>query len=246
MTEVIASRCKKGVRGRSIRRETVVRLIASGAGHCYKPDCPIGFLWHELDDGRAVKLAEVAHIVAAGQEGPRADVDASDDELTSFANLLLLCPNCHTVVDATPDAFPVETLQEWKRRHESRIREALGLRSYGDRRTLRRDVELILNENKAIWRTYGPESEAALHGFGSNTIGAWQAEVIQRILPNNSRVVRLLEANLELLRPDELETLTEFRIHARGLEDRHLGGVVNPAAPRFPKQMEIVLSDDIY
>ncbi|WP_147315384.1 HNH endonuclease [Asanoa ferruginea] len=243
MTEVVVSGCA-GARGRRIRRETVVRLIASGAGYCYKPDCPVGFLWQELDDGTVVKLAEVAHIVAAGEDGPRGDAAAKDEDLTSFANLLLLCPNCHSVVDRAPNQYPVETLQQWKQQHEDRIRDVLGLRSYSDRGTLRRDVGLLLSENSAIWDMYGPESEAALRGLGLNTSAAWRREVLLRILPNNTRIIRLLEANLALLHRDELETLAAFRLHARGLEDRHLGGVVNPVAPRFPRAMNDILVDD--
>jgi hypothetical protein len=43
------------------------------------------------------------------------------EERREFDNLILLCPNCHTLIDELdPDAYPVETLNEIKARHESR------------------------------------------------------------------------------------------------------------------------------
>src|SRR5665647_1827404 len=68
----------------------------------YRPECPTGFLWYELEDGSAIKLAQVAHIVAASTQGPRAGPGATDDSLTSIKNLVLLCPTCHVLVDRAP------------------------------------------------------------------------------------------------------------------------------------------------
>ncbi|WP_405116197.1 hypothetical protein OG559_15215 [Micromonospora sp. NBC_01405] len=242
VTETVSSRCAPN-RGRKISRETVVRLIAAGAGHCYKPACPVGSLWHELEDGRAVKLAEVAHIVAAGESGPRNDVNAIETELASFHNLILLCPNCHSIVDAAPDMYPVDLLKEWKDSHEARIRETLGIQTYESRVGLRRSLELSLAENRQIWETYGPDSESANRALFSDVSAAWRREVIARVLPNNTRMLRLLEANQALLSEQERPVVTKLRMHVRGMEDRHLGGIVNPAAPRFPQELNSLLWD---
>lgn len=221
----------------------MVRLIAAGAGYCYKPACPIGSLWHELDDGRAVKLAEVAHIVAAGENGPRSSASATEGELTSFHNLILLCPTCHTIVDAAPDLYPVATLKAWKDLHELRIKQVLGIQTYESRAELRRSVELSLEENRQIWETYGPESESANAGLFSDASAAWRREVVAHILPNNSRILRLLESNQALLNEQERRVIVRLRMHVRAMEDRHLGGIINPAAPRFPRELNTLLRD---
>jgi hypothetical protein len=46
--------------------------------------------------------------------------------------------------------------------------------------------------------------------------------------------LRLLDRNAHLLSDDELETAEDFRIHATGLEHRHLGDEPSAGAPRFP------------
>jgi hypothetical protein len=63
--------------------------------------------------------AEIAHIRGERPGSPRYDRAMSEDERTGLANLLLLCPNHHTVIDSLlPDDHPVEKLVEMKREHE--------------------------------------------------------------------------------------------------------------------------------
>ncbi len=59
------------------------RLEAGGCGWCLvrETDRPTGSPWHELPAGDAVRLAEVAHIVAASEEGPRGNAEVETEEL---------------------------------------------------------------------------------------------------------------------------------------------------------------------
>ncbi|MGW3897419.1 hypothetical protein ACWD6L_19720 [Micromonospora profundi] len=185
----------------------------------------------------------MAHIVAAGESGPRNDVDATEAELTSFQNLILLCPNCHSIVDAAPSLYPVGLLKEWKDSHEVRVREALGIRIFETRAELRRALDIYLSENRQIWETYGPDSDAANRVLFSDVSAVWRREVVARVLPNNALVLRILEANRGLLGEQERPVVARLRMHVRSMEDRHLGGVVNPAAPRFPQELNNLLRD---
>jgi hypothetical protein len=229
-------------RGRKIARDTVVRLVGAGAGCCYRPECPTGFLWHVVADEPTVGLAEVAHIVAASAKGPRADPDASEAILTGIDNLLLLCPTCHTLIDKAPDFYTTELIQQWKASHEQRVRDIWEVRTYADKTSARRELVRLLGENREIWATYGPESK---HGelVVTDVSAVWRAEVVRRVIPNNAHALRLLEANSHLLNDAELATVTRFRLHADGLTARHLGGVVNPAAPRFPVEVDSLLGE---
>jgi len=218
----------------------VVQLVAAGAGFCYRPECPTGFLWYELEDGSAIKLAQVAHIVAASTQGPRADPGATDDSLTSIKNLVLLCPTCHVLVDRAPHQFTVELIDQWKRDHEARVAAVWGVRRFDSPEGLRDELQAILLENRMIWESYGPESEAAAT-LSPNAASAWRREAVRTIIPNNSRLVRLLDENKRLLNRDDRDTVARFRVHARALEDRHLGGITNSTAPRFPHQMNTLL-----
>ncbi|TPG56550.1 hypothetical protein EAH76_03180 [Sphingomonas glacialis] len=70
-------------------------------------------------------VAEVAHIAAESEGGPRWDAKLSQEERRGFENLLLLCPTCHTLVDKDPVKYKKSTLRQWKRDREARF-EAIG------------------------------------------------------------------------------------------------------------------------
>lgn len=219
----------------------MVRLVGAAGGFCERPGCPTGSLWHELPSGGdAVKLAEVAHIVAASDDGPRGDEEIATPELVAFENLILLCPNCHTIVDRAPKEYSVATLQSWKAAHESRLRALLSIRVFDTRAETRTELLRTLAQNRSAWEQYGPESEAGATPEGSAT---WLRQVQEVILPNNSRLSALLEANAHLLRAPEHKVVAEFDTHRRGLEDRHLGVDVGVAAPRFPIEVENLFTD---
>jgi hypothetical protein len=187
-----------------------------------------------------VKLAEVAHIVAASDDGPRGNEDVATRELVAFENLILLCPNCHTIVDRAPEEYPVAVLQNWKAAHEGRLRELMSIRVFDTRAEARIELLRILAQNGSVWARYGPESEA---GATPESSATWLRQVQEIILPNNTRVTALMEANAHLLHPSEHHVVADFDTHRRGLEDRHLGVDVGVAAPRFPTEVENLFID---
>ncbi|KIX79308.1 hypothetical protein SF23_01180 [Streptomyces sp. MBRL 10] len=144
---------------------------------------------------------------------------------------MLLCLNCHTIVDRAPEEYSVEVLREWKASHELRIAEALGVVRYARREQARSALVRLLDDNRRIWELYGPESPRA---WQPETSSVWFRNVRDVVLPNNSRILRILEVNYHLLTVAERPLVAEFSAHARALEQRHLGGVVDPSAPRFP------------
>ncbi len=89
-------------------------LWVRSRGLCGYPDCAA--LLIELDHGRLVTQAERAHIRAEAPGGPR--YDPGYDNPNRYENLLLLCRRHHHLVDAQPDAYPVELLEQWKEQHE--------------------------------------------------------------------------------------------------------------------------------
>jgi len=64
----------------------------------------------------------MAHIVAFRRAGPRGAAPLPSAERNDVSNLMLLCPQCHKLIDDNPDLYPVETLQKFKKDHEDRIR----------------------------------------------------------------------------------------------------------------------------
>jgi hypothetical protein len=63
-------------------------------------------------------LGQEAHIIARSEDGPRGrDGDRSD--VDGYDNLILLCADDHTRVDAQPDVYTVQSLRKAKTTHEA-------------------------------------------------------------------------------------------------------------------------------
>lgn len=95
-------------------------LWGKAAARCALPRCR-----KVLIDGSSVSgpaggtfIGENCHIVAESNSGPRGQSVLSATERNSYANLILLCVEHHTIVDADPNAWPVERLHQIKAEHE--------------------------------------------------------------------------------------------------------------------------------
>lgn len=65
-------------------------------------------------------IGQECHIVARSPTGPRAG-EADDTEVDGYGNLILLCPNCHVLIDSRPDLFPRAELLRIKAEHEQKV-----------------------------------------------------------------------------------------------------------------------------
>ncbi|MBT8161461.1 MULTISPECIES: hypothetical protein [Arthrobacter] len=99
---------------------TVKGLFALSGTTCYFPDCPrpvVVFI-----DDEAFTEAKIAHIYGANEGSARYDPGMTDNERRAFANLMLLCGPHHELVDTRhPDAYPAETLLQWKAEREAEM-----------------------------------------------------------------------------------------------------------------------------
>lgn len=215
------------------------RLFAASGGYCQNPACN-----RELfvdAEGKSVHVAEMAHVFAASSEGPRANPDMSQADRGSFENLILLCANCHTLVDKAPEAYPDDMMLGWKADHSKKLAAVFGAVPYANRAEARSVVEPLLDENRAIFDQYGPHIEAG-RDPESGAAERWQRKMLTRILPNNNRILGILGANKPLLSDDERRTAELFRQHVDDLEAFHIEGVHEDAA-RFPAGMQTILKD---
>ncbi len=104
-----------------ISQKTRKLLWARSGNTCAFPGCP-----QELTLGKdtidSIVIGVEAHIVARVADGPRGSQSAPWCDIDGVANLLLLCPTHHRVVDAQPDIFSVKALRFIKETHEREIR----------------------------------------------------------------------------------------------------------------------------
>lgn len=207
------------------------RLFAASAGYCQNPGC-MQELFIDIA-GESFHIAEMAHVFAANEGGPRANPELSKEERGAFDNLVVLCANCHTMVDKAPAAFPDTMMQGWKREHANKLKQIFGAVRLNDRVAAREIIAPLLLQNSAIFQQYGPHIEAAQNPE-SGAAEQWKRKMITRIIPNNRRVLAVIDANRHLLREDEMRTAELFRQHIDDLEAFHIEGNREDAS-RFPE-----------
>jgi hypothetical protein len=102
-------------------QQTLKRLFAYSGNQCSRLGCSR----YLVDDGGTM-LGKVAHIHAAGRKGPRFDDNMGNEARRAFDNLLVLCGECHDIVDdkAREIEFPADILRSWKAAHEARFQRA--------------------------------------------------------------------------------------------------------------------------
>ena len=92
-------------------------LCYDSLGVCGKPGCGQVLNIRTVVTGVLTTVGEMAHIIAAQDNGPRGDPSLPAELRERYANLILLCPVCHLEVDnpANFSAFPKELLRQWKK-----------------------------------------------------------------------------------------------------------------------------------
>jgi hypothetical protein len=221
-------------------RHTTLRLFADSAGYCQRPECPNRLF---VDTGtKNIHIAEMAHIIAAAGSGPRADATVSQADKGSYDNLILLCANCHTIIDKAATDFPDNVVREWKRKHLQRINALFGALEYSDRAFARKAIEPALAENRAVFDQYGPHNDYS-QDPESEVAKVWQRKMQSTILPNNRKVLAILDANRRYLSQSEARALEAFRQHIDDLEAKHIGQGSGDIASRFPAGMSDILTE---
>ena len=77
-----------------------------------------------LDDSTII--GKEAHIRGQSTGGPRFDANLADKLVDGFDNLILLCGNCHDIVDSQVNTYTVEALRKMKAEHHAWVDEQLG------------------------------------------------------------------------------------------------------------------------
>ncbi|MBB4381084.1 hypothetical protein SAMN05216573_102480 [Bradyrhizobium sp. Rc3b] len=215
------------------------RLFAASGGYCQNPECARE-LFVEYDK-KFFHVAEMAHVFAANDFGPRANAELSAEDRGAFENLILLCSLCHTKIDKVPEVYTDRVVSGWKRVHAEKLRSLFGVTVFAKRADARAAIEGLLRENHYIFEEYGPQIEAAQNPE-SGAAERWRRKVLEKIIPNNMRVLAQVDANRHLLGGDEADTVEKFRQHVDDLQARHLHGY-QEGATRFPAEMAELLRD---
>jgi len=100
-------------------------LFGLSAMRCANPDCRCVCYVDENDKDKGVVIGKVAHIVASSDNGPRSDPNFPKEYRDKYENLILLCGNCHDIIDGQDSTYDISTLQKWKADHIKWIHDRL-------------------------------------------------------------------------------------------------------------------------
>lgn len=114
---------------RSISHKTQLFLFVLAGGRCEFDGCNKYLINHHLTHTPG-NFAEMAHIVAFKPDGPRGQdgLRPESDDINNIDNLMLLCPECHKLIDDHPENYKRETLEKYKLDHEQRICRLTGMK----------------------------------------------------------------------------------------------------------------------
>lgn len=92
-------------------------------------------------------IGEEAHIRSGQAKGPRYDEDYPTDKIDSYANLILLCPTHHTIIDKDGGrGFSVTDLEGMRSDHESAMQQSATVEDESYRQLTERMVAAV-----AVW-----------------------------------------------------------------------------------------------
>lgn len=97
-----------------------ILLCVRAGGRCEFDGCNKYLFRHYLTHTEE-NFSQMAHIVAFKHDGPRGRSGKRPEKINSVDNLMLLCADCHTLIDRKPENYPRETLERYKKEHEERI-----------------------------------------------------------------------------------------------------------------------------
>lgn len=215
---------------RAILDVDIKKLWGKAAGRCSL--CEIDLL-PMLEQSPEV-IGEMAHVIGYKQNAARGAPERDYDN--SYDNLIQLCPTCHTKVDKAENIFSAEVLRRKKREWEDTVAQRLIERHPSNLPELCRAILKLLAENREIWQGYGPESEEARRNPLSNMARFWEYRKLDTIVPNNKRIINLLEMCREWVPLNLYKLGCKFKEHAVMFERNCYSPIDN--ATRFPIDFE--------
>jgi hypothetical protein len=165
------------------------------------------------------------------------------DERSDPANIVLLCPTCHTIVDKAPGSFSAGELHSRKASRAAAVALVGGTPVFETRADARRAVETVLERNHLIFQNYGPDVD---DGSIPSTEAAerWSRHVVDDIVPGNELIVAIVRINDRLTTAADREAAELLRLHTNDLAEKHRGQPLTAPARRFPVAAKNLFVED--
>lgn len=174
-------------------------LFALSGNLCAYPGCA-----HELVSTMGVPVAQICHIEAANEGGPRFNPLRSDEYLRSHENLIVLCYKHHKITDDERQ-YSVETLKKFKSDHEIRQGKKQFKIDEASLYQFERDVVTYWSEVRRVNQDEHVHPEFSVE----IPVGRSPIEIFQRIY----ELLSFISESVELLRESDAKLNNEIRRH---------------------------------
>jgi hypothetical protein len=102
-------------------------LWGRAAGRCSMSDCRKKLTFDKTEESGSVTFGEMCHIVGEknSSSSPRGISKLLEEDRNEYSNLILLCSNCHKIIDKDEKKLFIEILHKIKSDHELWVEESL-------------------------------------------------------------------------------------------------------------------------
>jgi hypothetical protein len=220
-------------------------LWGNAAGRCSFTDCQCRLCTQDAGASAPYTLGEMAHICGEKPGANRHDQSQTPEERDGYDNLILLCPNHHTLIDKTENEkrYGVAELKRMKSDHEKFVSERLEPQEFTNKRQVAERIFPLLKENHEVWLNYGPQSEIARRNPEGEAHAIWLSERLATIVPNNRLIAQLTSGNAGLFTAAEQAILKKFELHQRSYEQWVNDEINYEGVVRFPPEFDRLISE---
>ena len=188
------------------------QLWAESIGHCMNPRCQSNLI------SQNTNIGDRAHITPHAEGGKE-----------SFENLILLCRNCHKMIDDNRTDETESQLRQWKDSRNNEIQKRF-TKKYMSFEELKKDVVPILKRNGQIFRSYGPESE----NIANTELYRLWLRFEKELIVNNKQMELIFTNNKNLFHTENEKIINAFIMHTHEFIKTR-GGFPLPRVNLFPK-----------
>jgi hypothetical protein len=188
----------------------------------------------------------MAHICGEKPLANRYSQTQTQNERDDYANLLLLCPNHHTLIDKKENetVYTVLILLEMKEAHEKRVLEVLDNGLLDNLKEVAKSILILLEGNRQSWLRYGPASDIARREPHNEAVHAvWVSERLAVIVPNNRKISEILSAKRGIFAASNQGPITAFLQHTRSYECWVQDEIPYAAVERFPSAFDELIRE---
>jgi hypothetical protein len=111
------------MKARTYSSHTIRVLFGASGNQCAHPDCTNPVIAPGTSVSDAAVLAQICHIDAASDNGPRGNPGLPAAERNSPDNLILMRGHHHPLVDKQWEMYPADLLKAWKKAHEAKFQQ---------------------------------------------------------------------------------------------------------------------------